>query len=39
MEVVHHQEAAALEVLPEARRLGVAEDPVADADRIEKRAS
>ena len=37
VEVVHHQESAALEVLPQARRLGVAEDPVAHADRVEER--
>ena len=36
VEVVHHQEAAALEVFSEARRLRVGEDPVAHAHRIEK---
>jgi hypothetical protein len=36
VEVIDHEEAAALEVFAEACSLGIGEDPVADADRIEE---
>ena len=37
VEIVHHQEAAALEVFAQARRLRVGEHPIAHADRVQKR--
>ena len=36
VEVVHHEEAAAIEVFPQTRGLGIGEDPIADADGIQE---